>query len=134
MSMKRYLSFLLALVLVVVMGITGCSSSPGGLTGNYSEDTLSVVNNLRTAIQLPEDAPNKAVAQSEAKAKINDFAARYQRDVSLSKLTSFTTMRTALNSLAAHYTAYPNRPIPEKLKQRLEYEFNQVESAIKRGS
>lgn len=132
--MKRYLSFLLALVLVVVMGITGCSSSPGGLTGNYSEDTLSVVNNLRTAIELPEDAPNKAVAQSEAKAKINDFAARYQRDASLSKLTSFTTMRTALNSLAAHYTAYPNRPIPEKLKQRLEYEFNQIEAAIKRGS
>jgi len=29
-------------------------------------------------------------------------------------------MRTALNSLAGHYSSYPNRPVPEKLKQRLE--------------
>jgi len=42
-------------------------------------------------------------------------------------------MRTALNSLAGHYSSYPNRPVPEKLKQRLEQEFKQVEVALKRG-
>jgi len=43
MLMKRYWSRLLALVLVVI-GLTGCSlnSSPGGLSGDYSQDTLAV--------------------------------------------------------------------------------------------
>ncbi|MBD0363369.1 MAG: photosystem II protein Psb27, partial [Coleofasciculus sp. C3-bin4] len=47
---------------------------------------------------------------------------------------SFTTMRTALNSLAGHYSSYPNRPLPQKLKTRLEQEFKQVENALNRGS
>lgn len=131
---KSYLSRLLALVLVVVVGLMGCTSSPGGLSGNYSQDTLAVVNSLRTAIELPDDAPEKAAAQADAKGKINDFAARYQRDPSVSKLSSFTNMRTALNSLAAHYASYPNRPVPDKLKKRLEQEFKLVEIAIKRGA
>jgi photosystem II Psb27 protein len=43
-------------------------------------------------------------------------------------------MRTALDALAGHYSSYPNRPVPEKLKQRLEQEFDQVEVAVKRGA
>ncbi|MEM1395472.1 MAG: photosystem II protein Psb27, partial [Cyanobacteria bacterium P01_H01_bin.150] len=33
--MKRYWSRLFALVLVVVIGLTGCSGSPDQLTGDY---------------------------------------------------------------------------------------------------
>ena len=133
--MKRYFSRLLALVLVVVVGLMGCSSSSlNGLTGNYRQDTLAVVNSLRTAIQTPDDSPDKVSAQADARQKINDFASLYRRDSSLAKLSSFTTMRTALNSLAGHYSSYPNRPLPEKLKQRLEQEFKQVELALKRGA
>jgi photosystem II Psb27 protein len=44
------------------------------------------------------------------------------------------TMQTALNGLAGHYSSYPNRPLPEKLKKRLDKEFRQVELAISRGS
>ena len=133
--MKRYWSRLLALVLVVVIGLMGCSSNSdtGGLSGDYRQDTLAVLDNLRTALDLPEDAPNKAEAQAEARQKINDFAARYRRDSAVSGLNSFTTMRTALNSLAGHYSSYPNRPVPQKLKQRLEQEFKQVETAVSRG-
>lgn len=133
MLMKRYLSRLLALVLVVAIGLVGCSN-PSGLTGDYRQDTLSLVNTLRTAIELPEDSPQKAAAQAEARQKINDFAARYRRDSSVNGLRSFTTMRTALNGLAGHYSSYPNRPVPEKLKQRLELELNQVESALRQGA
>ena len=129
--MKRYLSRLLALALVLVIGLIGCSS-PDNLTGDYRQDTLSVVNILRNAIELPEDAPNKAEVQAEARQKINDFSARYQRYYSVSGLNSFTTMRTALNSLAGHYSSYPNRPVPQKLKNRLEQELNRVEAALKR--
>jgi photosystem II Psb27 protein len=130
--MKRYLSRLVALVLVVAIGLVGCSS-PSGLTGNYSQDSLALVTTLRNAIELPEGSPDKAAVQSDARQKINDFAARYQRDTSVATLRSFTTMRTALNGLAGHYSSYPNRPIPEKLKKRLEMEFTQVENAINQG-
>lgn len=132
--MKHYFSRLLALVLVVVIGLAGCTNVPGNLSGDYRQDTLALVNSLRTAIALPEGAPEKAVAQAEARKQINDFAAAYRRDPALTKLSSFTTMRTALNSLAGHYSSYPNRPVPEKLKKRLESEFQQVESALNRGS
>ncbi len=133
--MKRYLSRLFALVLVVTIGLMGCSSSsPNSLTGNYSQDTLTVVNIIRNAIELPDSEPSKAAVQTEARQKINDFSARYQRNTSVASLSSFTTMRTALNSLAGHYSSYPNRPVPQKLKNRLEQELKQVESALQRGA
>ena len=131
--MKHYFSRLLALVLVVAITLVGCGGSQVGLTGNYQQDTISVVNSLRNAIELPEDAPEKQAAQSEARQLINEFASRYRRDSAVSNSQSFTTMRTALNALAGHYSSYPNRPVPEKLKKRLEQEFKQVEVAIKRG-
>ncbi|MGE5658682.1 MAG: photosystem II protein Psb27 [Actinomycetota bacterium] len=132
--MKRYVSRLLALVLIVAIGLMSCSNLPSTLTGDYRQDTLTLVNSLRTAIALPEGTPDKSAAQADARQRINDFAARYRRDESLKKLTSFTTMRTALNSLAGHYSSYPNRPLPNKLKQRLEQEFQQVEAALNRGA
>ncbi|MBE9211401.1 MAG: photosystem II protein Psb27 [Richelia sp. RM2_1_2] len=132
--MKRYWSRLLALVLVAVISLTGCSGSPDNLTGDYQQDSLAIVNVLRNALALPDDAADKAAVQGEARKKINEFAARYQRNTSVSGLSSFTTMRTALNSLAGHYSSYPNRPVPEKLKNRLEQEFKQVEAALRRGA
>lgn len=138
MLMKRFVLRLLPLILVAIIGLvglTGCSSGTSGMmTGNYRQDTLMLVDSLRTAIALPEDAPEKAEAQAQARLLINDFASRYRRDSSVSALTSFTTMRTALNGLAAHYTSYPNRPVPEKLKTRLNQQFRQVEAAVNRGA
>lgn len=132
--MKRYWSRLIALVLVAVIGLMGCSNNGStSLSGDYRQDTLSVVNTLRTALDLPEDDPEKAQSQAVAREKINEFAARYQRDTSVAALNSFTTMRTALNSLAGHYSSYPNRPVPQKLKQRLQQEFKQVEASLSRG-
>ena len=132
--MKRYLSRLLALVLVVAIGLIGCSGSTTSLSGDYRQDTLALIETLRTAIELPDDSPDKAAIQTEARQEINDFAALYRRDNSLTTLRSFTTMRTVLNGLAGHYSSYPNRPIPQKLKDRLEYELKQVESALKQGN
>ncbi|GBE93324.1 photosystem II protein [Nostoc cycadae WK-1] len=133
MLMKRYWSRLLALVLVLAIGLIGCSS-PDSLSGDYRQDTLTVVSTLRKALDVSESSPDRAALQADARQKINDFSARYQRAGSISGLSSFTTMRTALNSLAGHYSSYPNRPVPQKLKTRLEQEFQQVESALKRGA
>jgi photosystem II Psb27 protein len=133
MFFKSTLSRLLALVLVAVISLTGCGNSSTGLSGDYSQDTLKVIETLTTALDLPNDADNKKDVQSLAKEQINDYISRYRRNDKSGGLRSFTTMQTALNSLAAYYTSYGSRPIPEKLKTRLKQEFKQAEIAIKRG-
>lgn len=133
--MKSLIARLFALVLVAFIGLTGCSAGTSGmLTGDYRQDTLMLVDSLRTSINLADDDPAKTEAQAEAKAVISDFASRYRRDATVANLSSFTTMRTALNAIAGHYSSYPNRPLPEKLKTRVEQELKQVESALKRGA
>jgi photosystem II Psb27 protein len=133
-AIKPYLSRLLALILVVAIGLMGCSGSPTGLTGNYSQDTLTVLENLNAAIDLPDDASNKSEVVKSARTQMNDYAARYRRNGKVSALRSFTTMQTAVNSLAGFYSSYGSRPVPEKLKKRLKQEFKQVEFALQRGS
>jgi photosystem II Psb27 protein len=133
MFLKNYLSRLFALVLVVVIGLVGCGGSTTGLTGNYIEDTTFVVQSLTKAIDLANDDPERASIQALARDQINDYASRYRRDSNYSGLRSFTTMQTALNSLAGYYTSYGTRPLPEKLKSRLKQEFNQVEFSLKKG-
>ncbi len=139
--MKRLFSKLLSLALVAAifcMGYAqpaaafGIPAPPQTLTGNYNQDTLTVVDSLRTAVDLPEDDTGKTDAQDRAKEQITEFISRYRRDNKVSGLASFMTMSTALNAIAGHYTAYPNRPIPDKLKDRLDKEFKQVEMALKR--
>ncbi|MBF2088623.1 MAG: photosystem II protein Psb27 [Synechococcales cyanobacterium K44_A2020_017] len=131
--MKRILSRIFALLLVCTVAM-GCAASPGGLSGDYRQDTLSLIDTLRTAIEMPEGTPEKAGAQSDARQMINDFSARYRRNGNYTRLSSFTTMQTALNALAGHYSSYPNRPVPAKLQDRLELEFKRVEAALRRGA
>ena len=133
MFSKKYLSRLLALVLVVSISLMGCGSNPSGLSGNYREDTIAVLDNLRTAIELPDDAANKKEVVTLARRQISDYASRYRRDSKTAGLRSFTTMQTALNAIAGYYSSYGNRPVPEKLRNRLNDEFRQVEISLKRG-
>ena len=133
MLFKNFLSRIIALALVIVIGLMGCSSNPSGLTGNYSDDTAAVLNNLKTAIELPKDAPNQKEVVTLARQQISDYASRYRRNEKTAGLRSFTTMQTALNALAGYYSSYGVRPLPDKLKKRLRDEFKQVEIALKRG-
>jgi photosystem II Psb27 protein len=131
--MKKLFTQIIALVLVCVVSF-GCAASSGSLSGDYRQDTLSLIDTLRSAIELPEGTPEQASAQSDARQMINDFASLYRRNGDYTRLSSFTTMQTALNALAGHYSSYPNRPVPEKLRNRLELEFKRVEAALRRGS
>jgi photosystem II Psb27 protein len=133
MFAKKYLSRLLALVLVVSISLMGCGSNPSGLSGNYREDTVAILGNLRAAINLPDDASDKKEIVSLARKQISDYASRYRRNSQTAGLRSFTTMQTALNAIAGYYSSYGNRPLPEKLKNRLDQEFKQVEISLKRG-
>ena len=133
MFFKNFLSRIVALALVIVIGLMGCTSSPSGLTGNYTQDTATVLTNLKTAIELPKDAPNQKEVVTLARQQISDYASRYRRNAKTAGLRSFTTMQTALNALAGYYSSYGVRPLPDKLKKRLAEEFKQVEIALKRG-
>ena len=46
---------------------------------------------------------------------------------------SFSTLYTAINVLAGHYTSYgPKFPVPEKRRKRLFQEYAEVEKNIKK--
>ncbi len=136
--MKRYLIRALAIVLVAMVTLTSYAgpswAARSAMTGDYTQDTTAVVTALRNAISAEEGSADMKQAQKESRLLINDFASRYRRDRKVNGLASFLTMQTALNALAGHYSSYPNRPVPEKLKTRLMKEFKRVEISLKRGS
>ncbi len=123
----------LALGLCLCLGLTACSGASGGLSGNYVEDTVSVADTLLSTIAIPQDDPAHADAEARARRLINDYMARYRPRQQVNGLASFTTMQTALNSLAGHYANYANRPLPDSLRERLEKELHRAETSVVRG-
>ena len=131
--LRPLLSACLCLALCLSLGLAGCSNA-GGLTGSYVDDTVHVAQSLLTTIAIPQDDPGHQEAETQARALINDYIARYRPRRDVNGLASFTTMQTALNSLAGHYSAYANRPLPDALRSRLEKELRKAETSATRGA
>ncbi|MEB3235841.1 MAG: photosystem II protein Psb27 [Cyanobacteriota bacterium] len=125
---------LLVLCLGACLLLTACSASASGLSGNYVEDTVAVADSLLVTIGLGADDPGRSDAEVQARSLMNDYMARYRPRSSVNGLSSFTTMQTALNSLAGHYANYPNRPLPEALQTRLSKELKKAETNATRGA
>ncbi len=124
-----------ALGLGLCLLLTACSDDADGrLTGNYADDTISVAQTLLEVIDIPQDDPSHAQAESDARSLITDYMSRYRPQPRVNGLSSFTTMQTALNSLAGHYANYANRPLPEALHDRLAKELTKAEKAVVRGT
>ncbi len=104
-----------------------------GLTGNYSADTTGTIATLREAINLPENAENRAAIKTSARYKINAYVSRYRADREKSGLYSYTTMLTALNTLAGYYNGSMKRAVPTKTRDRLLQEFDRAEAALTQG-
>jgi photosystem II Psb27 protein len=124
---------LAAIALALCLGLTACGGE-GLLSGNYVQDTAAVSQSLLTTIALAPEDPGTKEAVSQARALINDYMARYRPRPSVNGLSSFTTMQTALNSLASHYAAYTNRPLPEALRARVRKELEQATANANRGA
>jgi photosystem II Psb27 protein len=124
---------LLAACLAACLLLTACSSNQS-LTGNYVDDTVAVADALIATVSLSADDPGRAEAETEARGLINDYMARYRPRTAVHGLASFTTMQTALNSLAGHYANYPNRPVPEALRERVTKELQKAERGVVRGA
>jgi photosystem II Psb27 protein len=123
----------LAFCLCLCLLLSACSGNGGPLTGNYVEDTVAVADTLIATIALPADDPGRSEAETSARALINDYMARYRPQPKVNGLASFTTMQTALNSLAGHYANYPNRPVPDALRDRVSKELKKAETGVVRG-
>ncbi len=104
-----------------------------GIVGNYVQDTQAVVNSLRFAVGLDPKDPKKLEAQTDARFKINSYASRYRRDSEKLGLTSFTTLRTALNALASYYNGTTKRSVPPKVRDRVILELDRVDQALAQG-
>jgi len=125
---------LFAVCLTLSLTLTACSGNSGPLTGNYVDDTVTVADTLMATIALGADDPGRPEAETEARALINNYMARYRPQAKVNGLASFTTMQTALNSLAGHYANYANRPVPDALKDRLNKELKKAETGVVRGA
>lgn len=104
-----------------------------GLTGNYVADTTDTIKTLREAINLPENAENRAAVKTSARYKINAYVSRYRADREKSGFYSYTTMLTALNTLAGYYNGTTKRAVPAKVRDRLIQEFDRAEAALAQG-
>ena len=104
-----------------------------GLTGNYVADTTDTIKTLRDAINLPDNAENRNEVKTSARYKINAYVSRYRADRDKSGLYSYTTMSTALNTLAGYYNGSTKRAIPAKTRDRLLQEFDRAETALAQG-
>ena len=131
---RRLQAAVVAVCLCLSLLLTACSGSGGPLTGNYVEDTVATADTLLATIGLSADDPGRAEAETQARSLINDYMARYRPQREVNGLASFTTMQTALNSLAGHYANYPNRPVPDALRDRISKELKKAETGVTRGA
>jgi len=132
---RHLMRFTVAACLGLCLMLTACSGDGAStLTGDYVEDTVAVVHTLQSTIAMAQDDDGRSEAESSATALINDYMSRYRPRPQVNGLSSFTTMQTALNSLAGHYKTYANRPLPETLRTRVDKELAKAEKAVVRGS
>ena len=132
-ALPRLRHGLLVLVLGLCLGLSACGGD-GLLSGNYVEDTAMVSQALLSTLALNPEDPAAPEAVSQARVLISDYMARYRPRPSVNGLGSFTTMQTALNSLASHYATSTKRPLPEALRSRVRKELEQAATNATRGA
>ena len=104
------------------------------MTGDYVKDTVTVAKSLREAISTTQGNGENEESDKDAVFLITDYISRYRNRSQINGTVSFTTMQTALNSLAGHYKTFPNRPVPENLQNRLNEELSKAEQLVLKES
>jgi len=131
---RRLTNVTLALCLGLALLVTACGNESSTLTGDYVQDTVAVAHTIHDTLALPQEAANRQEAEGEARDLITEYVSRYRARPKVNGLSSFTTMQTALNSLAGHYNNYTNRPVPDALRARIDKELGKAEKAAVRGT
>ena len=130
----KALSVSFALFLSLIFITSPSLAARTSMSGDYTKDTVSVVQSLKNVIETPKEASNKNQLREEALSLITDYISRYRNRGMVNKTQSFTTMQTALNAMAGHYKNFASRPLPDKLKERLNKELSLAEKMVLRES
>ena len=96
------------------------------MSGDYISDTISVAKSLQETIDIAQEDENPSASKDEAVQLITAYISRYRNRSQVNKTLSYTTMQTALNSMAGHYKTFPNRVLPDQLKDRLTNELTKA--------
>ena len=132
--LRKSLSICIAFIICLTLSISPSYAAQSNMSGDYAKDTISVVKALKEAIETPKDASNKDEVREDSLSIITDYISRYRNRGLVNKTQSFTTMQTALNAMAGHYKNFATRPLPEKLKERLNKELSLAEKMVLRES
>ena len=105
-----------------------------GLSYNYQEDAEKVREHMMIATALGKGAPQMEDFGKNMKKEMIDFVSYYRRFPKVAGKPSFSTLYTAINVVAGHYTSYGFKyPLPEKRRKRLYQEYNEINKSLKRG-
>ena len=132
--LTKALSICIACIICFSLTISPSYAAQSNMSGDYTKDTISVVKALKGAIETPKDASNKDEVREDSLSLITDYISRYRNRGLVNKTQSFTTMQTALNAMAGHYKNFASRPLPEKLKERLNKELSIAGKMVLRES
>ena len=132
--LMKALSIFIVFIIYFFPAISPLYAASSTMSGDYAKDTIAVVKTLKEAIETPKDASNKDEVREESLSLITDYISRYRNRGLVNKTQSFTTMQTALNAMAGHYKNFASRPLPDKLKERLNKELSLAEKMVLRES
>ncbi len=110
----------------------GANAAKTFMSGDFVKDTISVSQTLKDTIELPKETQGLSESEEEAIFLISDYISRYRNRSQVNTTVTFTTMQTALNALSGHYKTFASRPVPEKLKERLNKELSKAEKMVTR--
>ena len=127
---KACLSVCLGILLILHPFGQDVLAAKASMSGDFVKDTVSVAQSLKATIALTEEDENMPEAKDEALGLITAYISRYRNRPQVNGSSSFTTMQTALNAMAGHYKTFANRPLPEKLKERLNKELTRAEKVV----
>ena len=127
---RKALTLCLAAYILIMPVGASVEAAKTSMSGDYTKDTISVAHTLKETITIAKEDENHADADKQAVLLITDYISRYRNRSQVNGSLSFTTMQTALNSLAGHYKTFPNRPVPETLKNRLNDELSKAEELV----
>jgi len=124
--METALAICIGLCLILSpLGLT-VEASGALMSGDYISDTISVAKSLQETIAIPTEDEDQSEAKSETIQLITAYISRYRNRSQVNKTLSYTTMQTALNAMAGHYKTFPNRVLPDQLKDRLNNELTKA--------
>tara|TARA_B100000212_G_scaffold741_1_gene514 strand:- start:124 stop:561 length:438 start_codon:yes stop_codon:yes gene_type:complete len=130
----KILSFFICTIICFGLTIPFANAAQSTMSGDYPKDTITVVKTLKEAIEVAKDDPNRDEVRKDSLSLITDYISRYRNRGLVNKTQSFTTMQTALNAMAGHYKNFATRPLPDKLKERLNKELSLAEKMVLRES